>query len=129
MACLVTLPIGAYVAGAMLAARPDPPAQPTPIVVTDQTSTTAGTVTPVPDATGPPGSEPSDAARTGSDRDRDDDRDADDADGEDRDADDDADDDVDTVNPRPDDVVDDEHGGGDHHDHDDDRSDRGGDDD
>ena len=105
--CLVTLPVGAYVAGTLAASQAEAPAQRTPIVVSDQEA--SGTAAPSSDPTRPPAPSTSTDDVVGE-------RDGDSG----RDEDDDDDDDVDSVNPTPDDIDDDD---------DDDRGRGGGDDD
>ena len=97
---LVTLPVGAYVAGTLVASQADMPAQRAPVVITDQPSParSAG-----PDPRSGQSSSPSPRpSATRSDDDRDDDR------GDDHGGD--RDDDLEEVRPTPRDVDDDSGG-------------------
>lgn len=104
-ALLLTLPVGAYVAGTLVASQADVPTERAPIVMRDSSSGSAGPSTPAETNSPRPTARPTDKENDGPDGKGDDD---DDSSGPDGDGDDDADDDVRVVRPSPDDIEDDD---------------------
>lgn len=103
-ALLLTLPVGAYVAGTLVASQADVPIERAPIVIRDSATGSAGPSTPAETMSPRPTARPTDKENDGPDGKGDDDDDSSGPGG----GDDDGDDDVRVVRPSPDDIEDDD---------------------